>query len=86
MKENRGNDKIQNPLLNTEFELLALTGFCGGFSTVSAFAYESNQLITGGNTLMVILNIILNFAFSLTAFMLAVLRQYNNYGDQTGDN
>lgn len=39
---------------------LLIIGFCGGFSTFSAFSYESVQLIDQGNFLVAALNIVIS--------------------------
>lgn len=39
---------------------LLIMGFCGGFSTFSAFSYESVQLIDQGNFLVAALNIVIS--------------------------
>ena len=48
--------------LNTEMSLrlLIITGFCGGFSTFSAFSYETVELMKSGNTVYAILNVVVS--------------------------
>lgn len=53
--------------------LLLITGFCGGFSTYSAFAYESNLLLTSQQFGSLIVNIVLNFTLSIAAIYLGSL-------------
>ena len=47
---------------NTEISLrfLVITGFCGGFSTFSAFSYETVELMRSGNILYAVLNILVS--------------------------
>lgn len=52
---------------DASIKLLLLTGFCGGFSTFSTFAYESNLLFTSQHFTSAIANIVLNFALSILA-------------------
>ena len=47
--------------------LLLITGFCGGYTTFSAFAFENLQLWQSGNILLSILYILSSIAFALLA-------------------
>lgn len=47
--------------------LLLITGFCGGYTTFSAFAFENLQLWQSGNALLSILYILSSIAFGLLA-------------------
>jgi CrcB protein len=49
----------KNPL-NTSLRLLLITGFCGGFSTFSAFSLETFELLRTGQAGIALLNICFN--------------------------
>jgi CrcB protein len=42
---------VKNNVLSPEWRLLLTTGFCGGFTTFSSFAYENADLFRAGNAL-----------------------------------
>jgi len=56
--------------LNYSLKLLLITGFCGGFSTYSAFTFETGELFKSGPPGMAKTNIILNFALSVSGLYL----------------
>ncbi|MXV14452.1 fluoride efflux transporter CrcB [Hufsiella ginkgonis] len=63
----------QKLAMSDSAKLLLLTGFCGGFSTYSAFTYETVGLFSSGKTGMALANIVLNFVLSVAAFYLGML-------------
>lgn len=50
---------------HTWIQPLLIMGFCGGFSTFSAFSYESVQLIDQGNILIAALNIVISITVGI---------------------
>ena len=47
----------KNQLMNSNLKWLLVTGFCGGFTTFSAFGYENIQLLQNNNMGMAFLYI-----------------------------
>ena len=54
-------------ILSTELRLLLMTGFCGGFTTFSAFSVENVQLLQKGEFAFAAGNIILSIAVGIAA-------------------
>ena len=52
---------------NADLKLLFITGFCGGFTTFSAFALENVKLFQSGNTFLALLYIALSVILGVFA-------------------
>ena len=59
--------------LSYSLKLLLITGFCGGFSTYSAFTFETVELFKTGQQGMALVNIVLNFVLSVSGLYLGGL-------------
>ncbi|HEX5552547.1 MAG TPA: fluoride efflux transporter CrcB [Chitinophagaceae bacterium] len=60
-------------LLSPELRLLLATGFCGGFTTFSSFAYENVALMRDGELLYTFVYIAASVVIGLLAAYLGVL-------------
>ncbi len=58
---------IENNPSNHQLRLLLVTGFCGGYTTFSAFSYENIILFTNGNSFIGILYILASVLAGLFA-------------------
>lgn len=58
--------------LTPEWRMFLATGFCGGFTTFSSFAYENIKLIQEGNYLIFATYSIASFALGLLAVFIGL--------------
>lgn len=60
-------------LLTPEWRILLTTGFCGGFTTFSAFSYESIQLLQDGEILFLSVYVGISVVAGLAATYIGML-------------
>jgi CrcB protein len=60
-------------VLSPEWRLLLTTGFCGGFTTFSAFSYESIRLTQDGELLLLLLYVSISVIAGLLATWFGML-------------
>ncbi|MDR0733866.1 MAG: fluoride efflux transporter CrcB [Dysgonamonadaceae bacterium] len=65
---------VRHQILNADMKLLLVTGFCGGFTTFSAFSAENVHLYQSGNyfslAFYILLSIVAGFAAVLSGLIL----------------
>jgi fluoride exporter len=61
---------VQRLGLGSGFVLLVGIGFCGAFTTMSSFAFESANLIDAGRAFIAAADVILNVGVSITVIFL----------------
>ncbi|HJW69874.1 MAG TPA: fluoride efflux transporter CrcB [Candidatus Binatia bacterium] len=64
---------LERGLLNEEWRILLTTGFCGGFTTMSTFSYETLALLRAGESLLALWNVGASFVASLSAAWLGTI-------------
>src|SRR5262245_18887925 len=58
---------LDRGLLDDEVRILLSTGFCGGFTTMSTFSYETFALLRDGERLLALENVCATFGVCLAA-------------------
>jgi len=63
----------KNQLMSSNIKWFLVTGFCGGFTTFSAFGYENIRLLQNGNVFLALVYIIISIILGLGSVWLGFL-------------
>jgi CrcB protein len=63
--------------LSPTWRFLIITGFCGGFSTFSAFSYETVELLRSGYFLAAVANILISVSVCMALMYVILTRTIN---------
>jgi CrcB protein len=64
---------LEKSNLNYPLKSLIITGFCGGFSTYSAFTFETFEFFKSGQNGLALGNIVLNFVISMSGLYVGMM-------------